>query len=81
MTSDSKPPSSGNFTHEEVPTVRHRLEADALAHLYEIQEEVSRSIQFVESNRHSSHLRIGILSSLSEVKKKIKQFERDLGVY
>jgi hypothetical protein len=81
MIPDSKPPSSLNFTSEEAPTARHRLEADALAHLCEIQEEVEKSIQFVESNKYSPYLRIGILNSLSEIKKKIRQFEKDLGVY
>ena len=81
MTQDSKPPSSKDFPSEEPPTVKHRLAADAIAHLYEIQAEVEKTIQHVESLQYDSHLRLDVLNRLSLIKKKIRQFEDYLGVY
>jgi len=81
MPSESKPPSSRDFPSEEPPTVEHRLAADVIAHLYEIQEEVEKTIQHVESIQCDSHLRLDVLSRLSLIKKKIRQFESYLGVY
>ena len=81
MSSETKPPSSRDFPSEEPPTVKHRLATDAIAHLYEIQAEVEKTIQHVESLQYDSHLRFDVLSRLSLIKKKIRQFESYLGVY
>jgi hypothetical protein len=81
MPSESKPPSSNGFPPEEPPTVKHLLAADAIAQLYEIQEEVGNTIQHVESLQYDSHLRLDVLNRLSLIKKKIRQFESYLGVY
>jgi len=81
MAHDSSPPSSDGFSAEEAPTVNHRLAADAIAHLYEIQQEVEKIIQHVEALQSDSHLRLDVLNSLSRIKKKILQFESYLGIY
>ena len=81
MASNSSPPSSGKFLPEESSTASHRLVADALAHLYEIQEEVEKVIHQVGSLQPNPHLRLDILNRLSTIKKKIRQFESYLGGY
>lgn len=81
MSAESNPPSSRDFPSEEPPTVKHRLAADILAHLYEIQEELEKTIQHVESIQYDSHLRLDVLNRISLIKKKIRQFESSLGVY
>jgi hypothetical protein len=81
MTIESKPPSSRDFSQEEIPTVQHRLTIDAVAHLYEIQAEIERTIEHIESLQYDSHLRVEVLNSLSRIKNKIRLFERYLGTY
>jgi hypothetical protein len=81
MSSDSKAPSSRLFPPSEAPTVKHLLAADALAHLYEIREELDDTIRVIEAIKFDSQLRMGIIKGLNQLKKKISHFERYLGVY
>lgn len=81
MSTDSKVPSSRRFPPSEAPTVKHVLAADALAHLYEIQEEVGATIKVIESIRYDSQLRMGVVKGLNQIKKKIRLFEKYLGIY
>jgi len=81
MTRDSKPPSSRRFSPDEAPTIKHILASDALAHLYELREELESTIRVVESIQYDSELRMGIVKGLLQLKKKIRVFEKYLGIY
>lgn len=81
MTNEAKPPSSRRFPPEEAPTVKHLLAADALAHLYELREELETTIITIEAIKYDSQLRMGIVSGLNKLKKKIRLFEKYLGIY
>ena len=81
MSTDSKIPSSRRFTSSEAPTVKHVLMADALAHLYEIREELETIIKAVEAIQYDSQLRMVVVRGLTQLKKRVKLFERYLGIY
>jgi len=81
MTNDTKPPSSRRFTSEESPTIKHVQAADALAHLYELREELETTISTIESIKYDSQLRMEIVRGLNQLKKRIRQFEKYLGIY
>jgi hypothetical protein len=81
MTRETKPPSSRGFTPSEAPTVKHTLAADAVAHLYEIREELDSNIKAIEAIRYDSQLRMEIVKGLNQLKRKIRSFEKYLGIY
>lgn len=81
MTRESKPPSSRRFPPSEAPTLKHIQASDALAHLYELREELETTIRNVEAIQYDSELRMWIVKGLLQLKKKIRTFEKYLGIY